>query len=289
MKSGVRNPRRSFWIAVALFLLGSGAIAWGALDMARAGRESVGSAIAIGGGIVAAVIGLLMSFNFLWAMRLVAAMHCGDKVIARWTVPPGQFDEFRANEAALKAKGRRNDYKAPRATPADGVEVVFSEDAVLIGDTFFGLSSTGLARFQSVGMMPGNPMCIAFGTAMTAGRIGSAGAAFTTITGELRIPVARTANDGARTVLEHYRAVIGRRTIVKPRFWTLRIRIGLTAALIAALVSAGGFLLNALKVDLGIVPLLMAVAGAVTALGGLILALLAWRIRAAQFGNRARD
>jgi hypothetical protein len=226
-----------------------------------------------------------MTFNFLWAMRLTAAMRRGEKVIARWTVPPGQCDEFRANEAALRAKGRRNDYKMPRATPAEGIEVIFSEDGVLIGDTFFGLSSTGLARFHAVGTMPGNPVCIAFGMAMTAGRTGASGAGFTTITGELRIPVARTANDGARTVLEHYRAVIGRRTIVKPHFWTLRIKIGLYAALIAALVSAGGFLLNALKVDLGIVPLVMAVAGAVTALGGLILALLAWRIRAAQFGR----
>jgi hypothetical protein len=285
MNTGVRNPRRSFWIAAALFLLGGAAILGGALEMTLAGRESTATGMAIGGGILAAIIGLFMSFNFLWAVRLTDAMRRGEKVIARWTMPPGQFDEFRANDAALRSQGRRNDYKIPRATPAGGVEVIFSQDAVLIGDTFFGLSSTGLARFQSVGLLPGNPVCISFGTVMTMGRVGSAGASFTTITGELRIPVARTANDEARAVLDHYRAVVGRRTIVKPHFWTLRIKIGLYAALIAALVSACGFLLNALKVDLGIVPLIMAVAGAVTALGGLILALLAWRIRAAQFGT----
>jgi hypothetical protein len=288
MSTGVRNPRRSFWIAAAIFLLGICAIAWGALEMALAGRESTATGVAIGGGILAAVIGLFMSFNFLWAVRLTDAMRRGEKVIARWTVPAGQFDEFRANEAALRAQGRPNDYKSPRATPAEGVEVIFSEDAVLIGDTFFGLSSTGLARFHAVGMVPGNPVSIAFGMAMTAGRTGASGAHFTTITSELRIPVARTANDEARIVLDHYRNVIGRRTIVKPHFWTLRIQIGLYAALIAALVSAAGFVLNVLKVDLGIVPLVMAVTGTITALGGLVLALIAWRIRAHQFGDRGR-
>ncbi len=279
MNAGIRNPRLNFWIAVALFVLGSGAIAWGALDMALAGAESAGSAIKIGGGILPALIGLLMSFNFRWAVRLVAAMRRGENVIARWTVPPGQFDEFRASEAVLASQGRRNDYRIPRATPAGGVEVIFSEDAVLIGDTFFGLARSGIARIHGVGMLAGNPIRLAFGTVLTTGRTGASGTWLSTITGELRVPVARTANDGARAVLTHYRAVIERRKHVKPEFWTRRIRAGLIAAAVAGAVCAGGFALQALRVDLGVAPLVMAVVGAISAIGGLVLALLAWRFR----------
>jgi hypothetical protein len=64
MSTGVRNPRRSFWIAAAIFLLGITAVAWGAFEMALAGRESTATGVAIGGGILVAVIGLLMSLNF---------------------------------------------------------------------------------------------------------------------------------------------------------------------------------------------------------------------------------
>jgi hypothetical protein len=93
--------------------------------------------------------------------------------------------------------------------------------------------------------------------------------------GTLRIPVAHDAGAAAAKVLAHYQDVIGRRTIVKPDFWRRRVRWGLIAAVLAGLVAAAGFALEAAEAELGIVPLVMAVAGAVSALGGLILALLA--------------
>lgn len=218
-------------------------------------------------------------------MRPVGAMRRGEGVIARWTVPPAQFDDFRTSEAAHKAAGRRNDYKVPRKTPAEGVEIVFTAKAVLIGDTFFGLARDGIARFTGARVASGNPPCLAFATAMTVGRTGSAGVHFQTYTGELRVPIARTAQAAARAVLDHFRAVAERRTVVNPRFWPLRIRIGLGTALVAGLVCAGGFALNAAGAKLGIIPLVMAVAGAIIGLGGLVLAFIAWRIHAQRRGR----
>ena len=280
MSTGIRNPKRSVFIALGLTLLAGCAIAWGFFEMDRLGAETPATGAAIGVGLLVAVLGFFLTINFLWAVRLVGAMRRGEAVIARWTVPPAQFDDFRTTEAAHKAAGRRNDYKIPRKTPAEGVEIVFTANAVMVGDTFFGLARDGIARFTAARVVSGNPPCLAFATAMTVGRTGSAGVRFDTYTGELRVPIARTSQAEARAVFEHFRSVAERRTIVNPRFWPLRIRIGLGTALVAGLICAGGFVLNALPIDLGIVPLVMAVTGAVIGLGGLVLALIAWRIHA---------
>lgn len=280
MSAALRNPKRSAVIAGTLTVLGIAAIVAGVIDMQRTGAETALSAISIGVGLVVAILGLFLTLNFVWAVRLVGAMGRGEGVIARWTVTPEEFADFRRAEAAHKAAGRRNDYKPPRTTPSAGVEIVFSASAVLIGDTFVGLARDGLARFTGARVVAGNPPCLAFATAMTVGRTGAAGARFETVVGELRVPIARTAQGAARTVLEHFAAVAARRKIVNPRFWPLRIRIGLGAALAAGAICAAGFALNALKFDLGIAPLIMAVAGAVTAIGGLVLAFVAWRIHA---------
>ena len=280
MSTGIRNPRRSVLIALGLTLLALCAIAWGFIEINRSGAETPATGAAIGVGLLVAILGVFLTVNFVWAVRLVGAMRRGEGVIARWTVPPAQFDDFRTSEATHRSAGRHNDYKAPRKTPAEGVEIVFTASAVLIGDTFFGLARDGLARFTAARVVSGNPPCLAFATAMTVGRASASGAHFQTSTGELRVPIARTAQAEARAVFDHFRAVAEQRTIVNPRFWPRRIRIGLGTALAAGLICAGGFALNALRVDLGVVPLVMAVAGAVIGLGGLVLALIAWRIHA---------
>jgi hypothetical protein len=280
MSTGIRNPKRSVLIALGLTVIAICTIAWGFYEMNRLGAETPATGAAIGAGLLVAIIGSFLTINFVWAVRRVDAMRRGEGVIARWTVPPAQFDDFRTSEAAHRAAGRRNDYKAPRKTPAEGVAIVFTANAVLIGDTFFGLARDGLARFTAARVVSGNPPCLAFATAMTVGRAGSAGVRFDTYTGELRVPIARTAQAEARAVLDHFRAVAERRAVVNPRFWPRRIRIGLGTALGAGLICAGGFVLNAAGAKLGFVPLVMAVAGAIVGLGGLVLALIAWRIHA---------
>jgi hypothetical protein len=270
MNAGLSNPRRSVMISIAILAVGVGGILWGIFEMdRRGGAETNATALAIGVGLLLAILGCLFTFNFIWAVRLTEAMKRGENVIARWTVPAQTLEEFRINEAALKQAGRLNDWKVPRKVPPNGVEVIFSPSAVMIGDSFFGLAKGGLARFTSIQMVPGNPLAIGFGMALTTGRATSGGAILTTYRSELRIPVARTAGAEASKVLTHYTSVDAGRTIVKPGFWALRG-------------------LNALKVNLGLAPLVMAVVGVMVALGGAVLAAIASAFKRGEREDRTR-
>ena len=273
MNAGLSNPKRSVKICLVMLALGGGALLWGIIEMHSLGKETPLTAALIGIGLLVTILFSVFLFNFIWAVRLTTAMQRGENVIARWTVPQQTLEEFRANEAELKKAGRTNDYKLPRKIPAKGIDVIFSPSAVMIGDDFFGLGKSGMARFTWVQMAPGNPLAIAFGMAMTVGRASSTGAAIiTTHKSELRIPVARTANDEASKVLAHFTAVHAGQTIARPGFWAFRVKIGLWALGIGAVAAAAGCGLNAMKIKLGDVPLIMAVSGAMLVLFGAVLA-----------------
>jgi hypothetical protein len=273
--TGLRNPATNALICLAMFLGGSATIWSGVSEMNALGHETNSSAAKIGIGFVVAIFGFLFMFNFLWGVRVINAARRGDNEIARWTVFPETFDEFRNNEERRNAGGELNDYKPPSEAPAGGVEVIFTADGVLVGNTFFGLASTGLASFQTVQVLPENPLCIEFGTSLVTGSNLSV-PRLHTIVGVLRIPVSRTATEEAKKVLAHFQKVLAREIIVKPDFWRRRIRLGLATAFVSTLIVAAGFGLAAADMNAGAAPVAMAAGGAVLAVGGLILALLAW-------------
>ena len=279
MNAGIGNPRRDLAIALGGCALGAGLLGsglWAMDDPDSPGWASAATAI----GLLLCIVFPLFAVNFLWAVRLTDRMKRGDGVIARWTVPAHTLEEFRADDADPRKKRRKNDYKLPRKIPPEGLEVIFSPDAVMIGNTFFGLARSGIARFTDVAIVRGNPLSIAFRMALTTARATSYGSAhLATSRSELRVPVARTASAEASKVLAHYTAVDQGRIQVKPKFWTLRLKIGLWAAALGATSFALGMTLNALKIELGLLPFLMAVIGGVIAPFGLVLAGIAWRIR----------
>lgn len=272
MNAGLSHPRRSVAICVVAIVVGAGLLLWGIAGLDANGNGPVLRSVAVAIGMLICLLFPFFLVNFVWAVRLTAAMRRGENVIARWTVPVQTLEEFRAAEAERKKAGQRNDWKVPRRLPASGLEVIFSKDAVMIGESFFGLAKSGMARFTGVAMAPGNPLAIAFGMAFTAARGISGGIVTTTYRSELRIPVARGASAEASTVLAHYTSVMAGHTVARPGFWALRIKIGLWAAGLGAASAAAGFLLNALKADLGDAPLFMAVIGTVVGLAGLVLA-----------------
>lgn len=280
MNAGIGNPRRSVRICLAAMALGAAAVLWGLLAIDGAEKEPPGAGAAIGIGLLFCIVFTLFLFNFLWAVRLTDRMKRGEGVIARWTVPAHTLEEFRTDDADPRKMRRKNDYRLPRKIPPEGLEVIFSPDAVMIGNTCFGLARSGIARFTDVAIVPGNPLSIAFRMALTTARATSYGGThLATSRSELRVPVARTASAEASKVLSHYTAVQQGRIQVKPKFWTLRLKIGLWATALGATSFALGMTLNALKIELGLLPFLMAVIGGVIAPFGLILALIAWRIR----------
>ena len=275
---GVRRPGVGVAICAVMAAFGLVSVLWGVGEMRALERETSATAFAIGLGLLTGLTGFLFFFlflfNFLWASRLIGALRRGEGVIARWTVAPATFEMFRDREDRLRAAGDDNDYRLPRQVPHAGLEVIVSEDGVLIGDTSFGLASAGLARFREVRIEQGSPPCLAFDTVVTTASNVSV-VRVHHIPGVLRVPIAHDGQDAAARVLAHYRAVIARRTIVKPDFWRRRVRWGLIAALISALIAAAGFALAAGTGDFGLASLVMVVGGLIMAAGGLILALLA--------------
>ncbi len=270
---GIRNPEANALIAFALFAGGTTSIVYGAVTMNALGYETGATGLMIGIGGVVAVIGFFMTLNFLWAVRLTRGMRRGERVIARWLVPPEACEAFRAADLARTEQGMKNDYRLPRRIPHAGLEVIFSNDAVLIGNFFYGLSSSGIARFQGAKLLSGTPM-LEFDTGMLRARVEPRVKIYDAI-GVLRVPVSPMASDDARRVVRHFIDVIGRHVIVKPDFWPFRVRLGRRVAVVSAAIAGGGFLLNYLSIDLGTIPLFMALVGTILALAGLLLAVIA--------------
>jgi hypothetical protein len=195
-------------------------------------------------------------------------------------------DAFREAEKALPAHAGRNAYRTPKATPPEGVEVVFAEDGVIIGDTYFGLPVTGMLSFQEVGIRPGNPMAFEFRlTLYSFYRTSSGGVRTQTAPYVVRAPIATTATEEAARVLEHFRNVLARKTVVKADFYPSRVRWGLIIAGVSGVVFAAGIGLEMAGISLGLTTLFMAVVGAVTGLGGLALAAIAYILAIKQRGK----
>lgn len=279
--NGLRNPARGALICLAMFLGGAVSVMSGASEMQKLGAETVSSAAQIGIGLLAGIMGFLFQFNFWWGVRVMRAMRRGENEIARWTISPDELAAFRKNDDAHTARGRSNDYDVPASAPAGGLQVIFSADAVLVGDTFFGLTTTGLAHFRSMQVLPEDPPCIEFDTALVWGSNVTV-PRIRVSHGVLRIPVSPTATDEAQKVVAHYRDVVARKVIVKPDFWRWRIRLGLGTAIVCALVAAAGFGLEATDAGFGEVPMIMAASGTLVGLAGLVLAVIAWRFHVQQ-------
>lgn len=284
--TGLRKPRRIVAIWLAVTLIAWTAVGWGAFEMHSLARETAATAVAIGVGFPVAVIAVGMLFLALKGARTMAAIERNEDMIARWTVSPDDFAKFTANNAARNALGDayRNDWKVPRAIPPRGLDIVFSRDGMLVGDTYFGLVNTGMFKFQGVQMLPENPLAIEFGTVATmVSQVSTV--RIDRIRGVLRVPVARLARAEAVRVLDHYRRVDAREIVVNPGFYRGRMRFGLIAAPICFLLAAIGFALEFLGyghlLD-GVLSVALAVGGVVAGISALVLVLLAWSLSRAQ-------
>jgi hypothetical protein len=287
---GFRNPRLVIGIWATVTIVGWFAVGWGIVEMQRLDQETAATGISIGVGFPVALIATGMLFLAMKGARIVKDVQSGATEIARWTVSPEDFADFLVNNAARDAHGGAyaNDWKPPRAIPPEGLEIVFSPDGVLVGDTYFGLVTTGLFKFEGVQMLPENPLAIEFGTVETT--VTNA----TTVhinrsRGVLRLPVSRLARAEAIRVLDHYKRVDARETIVNPGFYRGRMRFGLYPAPVCFLVAAIGFGLQAAGygnlLD-GTLAVSLAVGGVVAGIGALVLVLLAWSLSRAQHTKR---
>lgn len=173
----------------------------GIADMRASGRSG---SLYLTLGLIPALLAPIGFVYFVRTIPVVRAMRRGTTAIARWTVSADEFRQFQEADARMEAESRTtNFYEPPRPVPSDGVEVIFSNDGVLIGEGYFPLSTTSGRRVTRVHTITrGSPM-IEFGTMLsTRVRTSSASMQTVRIAETLRVPVAsdslRQANDVAR-------------------------------------------------------------------------------------------
>lgn len=283
---GLRNPRRNFLICVGVTLVAWAFVAWGAYEMRAEEKETIGSALKVGLALLPAILGPAAIYNFWRGMKVFAAIRGGENEIGRWTVTAAELAEFAVIDNARNAHGGEylNVWTPPREMPPSGLEIIFVADGVLVGDTYFGLVTTGMFKFTRVGMLSEGPPTIEFVTVTTwANRF-----SVRTSVGVLRLPVSRLAGaDGAR-VLDYYRRVLAREIIVNEGFYRGRMRFGLIAAPICFAVAAAGFVMKSIGAgdDSGDLSGLLIGIGIVFGTAMLILALAAWLLSQAQRRKR---
>lgn len=279
----VRYPERNAVIAGLIAVTGLVLLGLGIRDDMFS--DDAGPMAGLGGlGLLATIMGVIFFANFLWAAWIVRAMRGGRTAIARWTLPAEEFARWREIDRRFAERGQPNDYRAPQRVPADGLEVIFSDDGVLIGGCYFGLATSGLNHFKGVRPIASDPPMIEFGTA-TKAATNLSGLRIWTIRGTLRVPVASAAAAQGHKVAERYQAIASRRVIVNPHFWTRRIRSGLVVAAVSAPIAIAGFAFADRNTELANVPLVLVIGGLFAAVGGLIVALGAWLQRRAQYGR----
>jgi hypothetical protein len=280
LSPGIRNPHHSVLISVAILLLSLASIAWGVMDMQAEGKETLGSGLKIGLALLPAILAPFLILNFWGGMRVIAAIRRGDNVFARWTVTAAELAVFATSNKARNALGsdHLNDWAPPRDQPASTVEVKFTPSAVLVGDTYFSLTTTGPYRFTHAWMHADGTPAVAFRTLVTsANRFG-----MRTTAGELRIPVSQSAAAEAPKVVAHFERVRAGEVIANPDFYRRRMKIGLIGAPVFFVIAALGFMLGPKDVAKGDISVasLMAIVGLVFGVGMLILALAAFALDA---------
>jgi hypothetical protein len=208
---GVRNPGRN----AVLFGLASIAsivlVALGVADMRETGQK--GSPLLMLG-LFPALLCPIVFIHYVGKVRVFRDMRSGRSAIARWTVPPGQFDKFREEQQRIPAGSiLTNFYAPPRVTPPEGVEVIFSDDGVLIGGGYFPLSPTRGRRLESVRYIDSDPPAIEFGTVSnTMVRTSSATIDTVRTAQSLRVPVSIDARKEAGEVVRRFQGAIDRMT-----------------------------------------------------------------------------
>ena len=207
---GVRNPVRNAILFGLITVVSIILVLLGVADMRETQRT--GSPL-LALGLLPALLCPIFFVYYLSKIRVFRDMQSGRSAIARWTLPAEVFSRFAEEEQRIPAKSiMTNFYKPPKTTPAGGVEVIFSDDGVLIGGGYFPLSTTGGRRLQSVRYIASDPPSIEFGTVMNA----SAQTSSTTISSHrlsesLRVPVSPDAGKQAGEVVDRYQAIIDRR------------------------------------------------------------------------------
>ena len=157
-------------------------------------------------GMFPALVSPIGLVYYLRKIPVVRDLRRGSTAIARWTVSADEYRLFiQADKQIAVEAWMPNFYEPLRTIPADGVEVIFSRDGVLIGDGYFPLSTTLGRRVHRVRIIDSTPRMIEFGTIMdNRARTSSMTTANVRTSETLRVPVASDSAREAESVLRQF-------------------------------------------------------------------------------------
>lgn len=204
---GIR-PVRTAWTLGLVTAVSVTLVVKGIADMRATGRSG-SPYLALG--LFPALLCPIGLVYYLSKVPVVRDMRRGKTAIARWTVPADEFRRFVEEDARVESRSRTGNYYEPPSTiPAEGIEVIFADDGVLIGDGYFPLSTTGGRRVHRVGSLATSPPMIEFGTILsTRARTSNTTSEAVRISETLRVPVAADATRQADMVVGRYDILIG--------------------------------------------------------------------------------
>lgn len=155
--------------------------------------------------LTALLFGVPMGLMALFSARGEARLRRGIGVLARWTMPPADWEAFRSFDArrAREGRGLDNDY-APRPAEGRDVGIVIGRRQVIVDGSYHPLSRFALPELTWVGWQqpPDAPECLEFGVLYPGGRYGGAKPA------TVRVPVSRAAREDAVRVFHHFKASV---------------------------------------------------------------------------------
>jgi hypothetical protein len=160
----MRNPLRKAILAFLAAAVGASALAFTLPHHAALGDAwtlvlAVPSATAIPFGVVWGLMGLL-------AANGQARLRRGVNALARWSVPPNEWEAFRALDARRSGEGDGlTSDDAPKPAGGRGVEVIFGRNALIVDGYYIALRRFAIPELSWVNWLqrPGEPECLEFG------------------------------------------------------------------------------------------------------------------------------
>ena len=272
-------PRRDIPLSGLLVLIALMALGWfffaspGLAD--TAGLHML--ALVLGG--LGLVLALPIWINFLVAGRILTRLQQGQGVIARWRLSAEAVQEFLALE---QGRQPRNAWRPTRQDRRDGAEVIFGAEYVALGNGLFSIPTAGMQSIREIGFDQGPPLSVVFHTL-----------AYLPHNDRLiidkavwRIPV--TDPEAANAAVAHFSATLSGQTVVAPRRWLWRIRLGLAMVVLCPVGGPIGYQMAQVgprSESEMILPLTLMILGVIGPIGGVIIATIAWRFHRRQRGG----
>jgi hypothetical protein len=218
------------------------------------------------------VYGIMASLSAYGEWRL----RRGINVIARWQVPPEEWEAFRAYDARRGAEqhGLKNDF-TPNPAQGRSVEVLFGPRQAIVDGSYHPVGRWAIPQLMWVGWQqpPDAPECLELGLLYPAGKS-------STVPMTLRVPVPRAARDDGVRMFHHFkaRAPVFREGIAfrRPK---LVIGCGIALTLVFAAVGGVGWLMYE-SGDRGDLTMVLMIVGLMSTIGAaLVTAILALAVR----------